>query len=91
MVEDCPGCGLHFEREPGYWTGALAMNIIITGGVFAITFVVVLALTIPDVPVVPLLAVLVPLTILLPIAAYPISKTLWVAVDLAFLQRLNQG
>ena len=27
MVDDCPRCGLHFEREAGYWAGALAINI----------------------------------------------------------------
>ena len=27
MVDDCPRCGLHFEREQGYWAGALAINI----------------------------------------------------------------
>ena len=32
MVPDCPRCGLHFEREQGYWTGALAFNMIATGG-----------------------------------------------------------
>ena len=23
MNEPCPRCGLRFEREPGYWTGAM--------------------------------------------------------------------
>ena len=39
MVADCPRCGLHFEREPGYWTGAVAINTILVGGLFAIVFV----------------------------------------------------
>jgi len=89
MVEDCPTCGLHFEREQGYFTGALAINIIATGGLFAILFVTLIAVTIPDVPVVPLLAILVPVAILGPIVYYPFSKTVWVAVDRAFLQRLD--
>jgi uncharacterized membrane protein len=89
MVPDCPRCGLHFEREQGYWAGALAINIIIVGGLFTIVFVVALVLTLPDIPVGPLLAVLVPVMIIGPIVAYPFSKTLWVAIDQAFLQRLN--
>jgi hypothetical protein len=89
MVPDCPRCGLHFEREQGYWAGALAINIILVGGLFVLAFVVALILTAPDIPVGPLLAVLVPLMIIGPIVAYPISKTLWVAIDLAFLQRLS--
>ncbi|MCZ7525070.1 MAG: DUF983 domain-containing protein [Acidimicrobiia bacterium] len=91
MVPDCPRCGLHFEREQGYWVGALAINIIATGGLLALTVVVGLALTVPDVPVVPLLALVLPIGILGPIVFYPCSKTLWAAVDRAFLQRLDPG
>jgi uncharacterized protein (DUF983 family) len=89
LVPDCPRCALHFEREPGYFTGALAINIIVTGGIFALTFVALLAATIPDVPVVPILAVVVPIVVILPILYYPFSKTVWMAVDRAFLQRLD--
>jgi uncharacterized protein (DUF983 family) len=89
VVDRCPRCGLHFDREPGYWTGALAINIGVTTGIFAIFFVVALALTVPDVPVAPLLAILVPLMIVVPIAYYPFSKTVWMAVDRALLQHLD--
>jgi uncharacterized protein (DUF983 family) len=89
MVPDCPRCGLHFEREQGYFAGALAINIIAVGGLFAIVFVALLAATIPDVPVVELLIVLVPIAAIGPIVFYPFSKTGWVAVDRAFLQRLD--
>lgn len=89
MVPDCPRCGLHFEREQGYWAGALAVNIIVTGGVFAVVFVALLVATIPDVPVLPLLAVLVPIAVVLPILYYPFSKTVWAAIDRAFLMRLD--
>jgi uncharacterized protein (DUF983 family) len=89
MVADCPRCGLHFEREPGYWSGALAVNISLASAVFGIALVVALACTVPDVPVVEILAVLIPLMIVLPIAGYPFSKTIWLAVDRAFLQHLD--
>jgi hypothetical protein len=89
MIADCPRCGLHFEREQGYWAGALAINIILVGGLFVVAFAIALALTLPDVPVGPLLAILVPVMIIGPIVAYPFSKTLWVAIDLAFLQRMS--
>ena len=91
MVPDCPRCGLHFEREQGYWAGALAINIVATGGLFALVFVALLIATVPDVPVAPLLAVLVPIAVLGPIVFYPFSKTVWVAVDLGFLQRLDRN
>lgn len=89
LVPDCPRCGLHFEREPGYFAGALAINIMVTGGVFAVLFVALLAATIPDVPVLPILAVLVPIVVVLPVLYYPFSKTVWMAVDRALLQRLD--
>lgn len=89
MVDDCPTCGLHFEREHGYWAGALAINIGVAAAVFIVTFGVTLALTAPDIPVVPLLAILIPLMILVPLFGYPFSKTVWVAVDRAFLQHLD--
>ena len=89
MVDDCPRCGLHFEREQGYWAGALAINIGVTGAVFVVVFVTALVLTVPDVPVAPLLAILIPLMILTPILYYPFSKTVWVALDRALLQHLD--
>jgi hypothetical protein len=89
MVDDCPSCGLHFEREQGYFAGALAINIIAVGGLFAIVFVALLVATVPEVPVVPLLVVLIPIAAFGPIVFYPFSKTIWVAVDRAFLQRLD--
>ena len=89
MVPDCPGCGLHFEREQGYFTGAIAVNTIVIGGLFAVILVGSLIATAPDIPVVPLLAVVVPLMAFGPLLFYPFSKTIWVAVDMAFLQRLG--
>jgi uncharacterized protein (DUF983 family) len=91
MVEDCPRCGLHFEREPGYFAGALAINIMAVGALFAVVFVALLAVTVPDVPVVELLIVLVPIAGFGPILFYPFSKTIWVAVDRAFLMRLDRN
>jgi len=89
IVDNCPRCGLHFEREEGYWAGALAINIGLTAAVFALVFIVGIALTAPDVPVVEMLAVLVPLMIIVPIVYYPFSKTVWIAVDRALLQHLD--
>jgi uncharacterized protein (DUF983 family) len=89
IVPDCPRCGLHFEREAGYWVGAMAINIGLTSGIFLIGFVVALVLTVPHVPVAPLLAIFVPLALVLPIACYPFSKTIWMAVDRAVLQHLD--
>jgi uncharacterized protein (DUF983 family) len=89
-VRDCPRCGLHFEREQGYFAGALAINIAVVGAVFVVVLAALIAMTIPDIPVAPLLAVLVPIMLFGPILYYPYSKTVWMAVDRAFLQRLDR-
>ncbi len=89
LVDDCPRCGLHFEREAGYFAGALAINIMCVGGLFAIVFVSLLAATIPEIPVVPILVIVLPIVVIGPVVWYPFSKTLWMAVDRAFLQRLD--
>ena len=89
IVDDCPRCGLHFEREAGYWIGAMAVNLVFTMVVFAIGLIIAVALTVPDIPVAPLLAFFVPVMVLLPIAFYPFSKTVWMAIDRAILQRMD--
>ena len=66
-----------------------AINTILVGGVFVIAFVIALVLTVPDVPVAPLLAILVPIVLIGPLVTYPFSKTLWFAIDRAYLQRLD--
>jgi hypothetical protein len=46
---------------------------------------------VPDVPVAPLLAVLVPYMLLAPGVGYPFSKTVWFPNDPAYLQRLDRN
>jgi uncharacterized protein (DUF983 family) len=88
MVPDCPRCGLHFEREPGYWAGAIAVNTVIIAGAFAILMVVSMAMTVPNIPWVTILMAVVPLMTVGPALVYPFSKTIWLALDLSFLHHL---
>ena len=84
MVDDCPRCGLHFEREEGYWTGAIMVNLAVTELAFLIAFIGALVVTWPDPPWVGVLIFVLAVNGVVPIAFYPFSKTLWVAGDLAF-------
>lgn len=34
MNEDCPVCGLHFEREPGFFVGAMYVNYAFSVAIF---------------------------------------------------------
>jgi uncharacterized protein (DUF983 family) len=88
MAETCPHCSLKFEREPGYWVGAVAINTAVIGFLFAVVLVAFSAATVPDIPWVTLLLIELPLMALGPMYFYTFSKTLWVAVDRAFLAHL---
>lgn len=87
IVEHCPGCGLRFEREDGYWVGAIIVNTAVTEALFGVLFVATLVATMPDVDWVPLLVVALVTNALFPFAFYPFSKTLWMAIDLHFHPR----
>ncbi|MBA2370674.1 MAG: hypothetical protein H0V71_03400 [Chloroflexi bacterium] len=45
MHERCPGCGLVFQREPGYYTGAMVLSYAIGVPVLALLSAGVLWLT----------------------------------------------
>ena len=89
IIDDCPKCSLHFARESGYWVGAQAINLVCTGGAIFLAFAVMLAFTLPHVNVALTISVLAPIAILTPIVGYPFSKTNWMAVDRAILQRMD--
>lgn len=82
MVDRCPKCGIFFEREEGYWTGAVAINTIVTEMVFAIVLIIGVILTWPDIPIAPILVIALILNATVPLFFYPYSKTIWVALDL---------
>jgi uncharacterized protein DUF983 len=82
MRPACTECGYSYEREEGYWVGALIMNIAAADVCFAVLFAAVVLATMPDVAWAPLLAVAIFTNALLPALFYPYSKTLWMAVDL---------
>ena len=84
MNPRCSQCDYTFERESGYWTGAMIVNIAVAEIWFALLFGAVVLATMPDVAWVPLLVVALVTNGLLPIAFYPRSKTLWMALDLYF-------
>jgi uncharacterized protein (DUF983 family) len=80
----CPRCGLLFEREEGYWVGAMAMAIGITELLFAVLLTIAVIATWPEIPVWPIVAAGVAINLFFPIFYYPFTKTIWLAVDLAF-------
>ena len=84
LLDRCSRCGLRFEREPGYWVGALIINTTVVFGAFLLVFVGGMALTWPEVPWVLLGALTVATMTILPVVFYPLSKTLWMALELSW-------
>ncbi|HSJ82614.1 MAG TPA: DUF983 domain-containing protein [Acidimicrobiia bacterium] len=84
LLEHCDRCGLRFEREPGYWVGALIINTTVVFGAFLLVFIGGMALTWPDVPWVNLGALTIATMAILPVVFYPISRTLWMALELSW-------
>lgn len=84
MREHCRRCGLTFEREEGYWVGAMIINTTVTFGTFLVAFGGSIALTWPDVPWAAVLVFTVVANLAVPIWFYPVSKTLWAALELTW-------
>lgn len=86
MQAMCPRCGLLLQKEEGGFLGAMTLNYVASTGVWLVTLGVWLAFTVPDVPVVPMLAVSAVLLVLVPLWFYPRSKTIWAAVEFLVLR-----
>jgi uncharacterized protein (DUF983 family) len=87
--EHCPACEYVFVREDGYWLGAMIVNIAVAEAVFLLLFVGGMIATWPDVPWLQLGVVSVGAMIVTPVVFLPWSRTIWVAIDLGILQRLE--
>lgn len=79
MYERCPVCHLLYQREAGFYTGAWAINLVISELLVA-AFVVpaaIWAATNPGVPLIPLIIVGALLPFLLPLLFFRPSRGLW--------------
>lgn len=79
----CRTCGYRYERQPGFMLGALTMNIIVTFGLLAAVLLVGSILSYPHIAVVPMLLAAGFVAIVVPILFYPLTYTIWAAIDLA--------
>jgi uncharacterized protein (DUF983 family) len=82
MCPNCPQCGLGLEREPGYQVGSYMFNLITAQSVYAVVLGVLLLLTWPDPPWAVLTWAGVAGMLVFPVLFYPLSKTLFLALDL---------
>ncbi len=77
--ERCPVCHFVYEREPGYYTGAMAVNLIVTELLIVAVAVPVAASQVVSIPV--MIALGITLPILLPLIFYRPTKSLWMSLD----------
>jgi len=77
--EHCPVCGFTYERESGYYTGAIAINLTVTELVIAAIAVPMAASQAVSIPIMILLGVTLP--VLLPLLCYRPTKSLWISFD----------
>jgi uncharacterized protein (DUF983 family) len=81
LTQRCPACDLRFEREEGGFLGAMALNYTVAIVFWLVLMAVGIALTVPVVPVAPLLVASIGVLTVVPVWFYPRSKTLWAAIE----------
>ncbi len=84
LEERCPACGFRFERESGYWVGAMIVNTAVTFALFLATFVGGVVATWPDVAWTPVFIATIVVCGSVPVFFYPRSKTIWQAIELSY-------
>lgn len=77
--ERCPNCKFIYEREPGYYTGAVAINLIVTELLIVAIALPVAASRAVSIPTMAIMGVVLP--ILLPLLFYRLTKSLWMGLD----------
>jgi len=82
MIPTCPRCGLRFEREEGFFLGAIVVNAAVVLVAMAATIGLGVVLTLPNPDPVKLSVLTVAVAIGVPIFFYPFSRTVWSAFDL---------
>ena len=97
-LQGCPVvvlAALRFEREEGYWVGAVIINTTVTFATFVLVFGWLVAMTWPDVPWGVVMGITVTANAAIPIVFYPLSKTVWLALEMSWhpleLEELEQA
>jgi hypothetical protein len=82
MAESCPGCHFVFRRSPGHWLGSWFLSVLMVQTTLVVSITVVVVLTWPARPTTLLFAAAAGVAVVVPVAFFPFSRTLWTAIDL---------
>jgi len=83
QAERCPRCNYPTTRVDDQWIGSLGINTMVSFTLLLAVIAVGFTVTYPDPPVTTLLVVAVGVAALFPVFFFPISKSLWSAIDMA--------
>lgn len=79
----CQACGLAWRRDDvGFELGAVVIATIVTFTAIIAAVGIGLVVTAPEFATVPVIAVAVAIAVVVPIVIYPVSYTVWQAIDL---------
>jgi uncharacterized protein (DUF983 family) len=80
----CPRCGIRLERgeSDDYFLGGMFFNIVLAEVVFALVLLVVLLVMWPNIPWAGVQDSLIAAMIAAPILLYPVSRLMWLALDI---------
>src|SRR5579862_3110628 len=83
MKPRCPGCGMQFEREEGFWLGGYVINVALGEGSILVLLAVLIGMEANQAPInaALFLAVGAFLAVTGQLVAFPYSRTLWSSVD----------
>jgi hypothetical protein len=81
MDARCPDCGLRFEQDEGSRLGSAMVSYAVVAGAMVAYIIVALIMTVPDVPVWPIVGGAACLVIVVAVFMFPFGKTIWSAID----------
>jgi len=79
----CPRCHVRLERVEGSWSGSVGLNTVVSFTCLFLALIIGFLVTWPDVSATTLALVAGPVAVLVPILFFPLSKTIWLAVELS--------
>ena len=85
VSEKCEQCEFPIERKEGHFVGAVGINTMVTFSLVLIGALLAFAFTKDNFRPGLIFVIMAPLTILFSTVFFPISKTLWSAMDLTFM------
>jgi len=79
----CPTCEVAFEREEGYFLGGYALNLVVSAFLaLGLALWLIFGTRLRELPLLPQEAIAITLAVAFPLALFPFSRTVWMALDL---------